>query len=306
MSGSRIGVLSAFAAIVAISLLAALAHGWFVPQSSLWLVLDRNPALSPGVAARIKGFDIGRVDQVRLEDTGLVRVRLHIATRYLPLIPKDAVVRLAREGFIGAQYLEFAGGTAGAPRAAEGDEMHFDNGVDWGAQAADLVPRAKEIVANLQQLTGEMAAARGDLRQAAADLKAITGSAREHIGPILAHADDSAGRVAKISADSQQTVAQLKHSLPVLVEHLDATVLAAKGAAEQATGTVRDLGGKLGQTIDQAQPDALRVLRSGRQASESAAEVLSGVRNAPLYHALVSEPTARTPALDAYEDRLDQ
>jgi ABC-type transporter Mla subunit MlaD len=307
MSGSRASLILAFVVVVSISVLAALAHGWFTPQSTLQLVLNSNPALSPGVAARLKGFDIGRVDQVQLDDAGLVRVRLRIATRYLPLIPKDAVVHLARDGFIGAQYLEFAGGTVGAPRAAEGDEMHFDPGVDWNAQAAELLPRAQQIVANLQQLTDEMAAARGDLRQAAADLAVITGKARTDSGPILASAHDSVDHLARISADAQTTMSSLKGSVPPLVENLNATVISAKATADQAQATVHALGGlagKLSQTLDQAQPDALRLLRSGREASEDAAGVLAGVRSAPLYRTLVSEPASPPASLDAYDDRL--
>lgn len=305
--GSRVGAGLALAAVVLLSLLAALAHGWFTPHSSLNLVLGSNPGLSPGVAARLKGFDVGRVDRVQLDDGGLVRVRLSIATRYLSLIPRDAAVRLARDGFIGAQYLEFTGGSRGAPRAAEGDEMRFDPGVDWNAQTAELLPKARDIVNNLQQLTGELAAARGDLRKAAADLAAISGSASQRVGPILDSAQRSAAHLETVSTDAQASVAQLRHSVPGLVDHLDHTVRSAQATAEQAQSAARTVGNlatKLSQTLDQAQPDALRLLRSGREASEQAAGVLGGVRQAPLYQMLVDEPAPPPSILDPYDDRV--
>lgn len=294
-------------AAIGLSLLAALAHGWFTPHSNLNLVLDSNPGLNPGVAARIKGFDIGRVDSVQLDDAGLVRVRLSIATRYLRLIPRDSMVRLARDGLIGAQHLEFTGGSEAAPRAAEGDEMRFDPGVDWNAQVAELLPKARDIVGNLQLLTGELAAARNDLRKAAADLASISGSAREQAGPILAGVQRSAQHLEAASADARTSVAGLKARMPGLVDRLDSTLRGAQATTERAQDTMRTVGtlaGKLSQTLDQAQPDALRLLRSGREASEHAAGVLGDVRQAPLYQVLLDRQTPPPSTLDPYDDRV--
>jgi phospholipid/cholesterol/gamma-HCH transport system substrate-binding protein len=65
---------------------------------------------------RMSGVDIGLVREVRLRETGLVRVNVQIEKQYLPNIRQDSVAELASESFVTAiPYVEISPGSSGAP-----------------------------------------------------------------------------------------------------------------------------------------------------------------------------------------------
>src|SRR5215469_2656674 len=65
---------------------------------------------------RMSGVDIGLVREVRLRETGLVRVNVQIEKQYLANIRQDSVAELASESFVTAiPYIEISPGSSGAP-----------------------------------------------------------------------------------------------------------------------------------------------------------------------------------------------
>ena len=305
LSRVRAGLVITVAALVGLSALSAFRQGWLTPRSTLHMVLAANPSLTPGLGVRIKGFEIGRVEEVALGADAQVRVTLRVETRYLPLIAKDARLRMARDGFVGARFLEFAGGSPAGARVAQGDTVPFDPEVDWAAQASTLLPQVKEIVANLKLLSAGAADARTDLQAAAANLASLTRQAQQQSGPLLAGGQRAVAGVVATTQDVQTVVAGLKGRMPGLMDDVEGTLKAARQSADQVQTATQGLAvavTRARETLELAQPDVVRALRSGRSASEDAAAVVSGLRDSTLYRTLSSPLPPPPPLLDPYDD----
>ncbi len=119
-------VLVALAGIV-LTVLAIGAHQeLFTPKTRIYFISDTGQDISAGMAVKLSGFDIGKVERLALTDDAKVRVTLAIDTEYMKWIKADSKARLLKEGVIGANIIEITPGGATAKAIARDSEIAFE------------------------------------------------------------------------------------------------------------------------------------------------------------------------------------
>lgn len=87
--------------------------------------LDQSGGLQPGNDVTLRGFRVGKVDNITLADHGdAIRADLAIDSRYR--IPRDTQVAVAALSGAGEQYIDFRPNTDQAPYLANGSVIAFD------------------------------------------------------------------------------------------------------------------------------------------------------------------------------------
>ena len=116
------------------------------PKTEIKIFADNGEGLKKGMPVLFSGFQVARVEEIRLQDNGRVLLRTQIPKDYTKWIRKDSKVKLSSQGIIGSPSLIFYGG--GGEPVKKGDSFHLirDRGIE------ELVDKARVMVGSLQDI----------------------------------------------------------------------------------------------------------------------------------------------------------
>ena len=83
----------------------------FSPKTRLFIVTDSGQDISEGMAVKLRGFNIGKVEKLELTDDARVKVTLSILRSHMKWVKSDSKARLLKEGVIGANIIEITLGS---------------------------------------------------------------------------------------------------------------------------------------------------------------------------------------------------
>ena len=83
----------------------------FSPKTRLFIVTDSGNEISEGMAVKLRGFNIGKVEKLELTDDARVKVTLSILRSHMKWVKSDSKARLLKEGVIGANIIEITLGS---------------------------------------------------------------------------------------------------------------------------------------------------------------------------------------------------
>ena len=196
-------VLAALAGLVLMVVFIGVRQDLFTPKTRVHFVSDTGQDLNVGMAVKLSGFDIGKVERLALTENARVRVTLAIKSQYMKWIRTDSRARLLKEGVIGANIIEVTPGTDVTAQLAENSEIMFDRERGLSAVVdrlyAEIVPilnDLKRVVHNADVLMAGLPQTREKLdvvldsaarnfknleKITASDLPAISRSGRETV-----------------------------------------------------------------------------------------------------------------------------
>ena len=83
----------------------------FSPRTRLFIITDSGQDISEGMAVKLRGFNIGKVEKLELTDDAKVKVTLSILRSHMKWVKSDSKARLLKEGVIGANIIEITLGS---------------------------------------------------------------------------------------------------------------------------------------------------------------------------------------------------
>ena len=83
----------------------------FSPKTRLFIITDSGNEISEGMAVKLRGFNIGKVEKLELTDDARVKVTLSILRSHMKWVKSDSKARLLKEGVIGANIIEITLGS---------------------------------------------------------------------------------------------------------------------------------------------------------------------------------------------------
>jgi len=86
-------------------------HDVFSAKTRLFFIADSGQSIDEGMAVKLSGFNIGKVEKLDLTDDAKVRVTLSILRDYMKWVKSDSKARLVKEGVIGANVIEITPGS---------------------------------------------------------------------------------------------------------------------------------------------------------------------------------------------------
>ena len=136
------------AALLGIAALITVAarQGVFTQTIPVHFFAESAQEITKGMAVKVIGFKIGKVDQVVIEPDNRVKVRIMVNDDYARLIPRDSVARVTKEGLIGASMIEIQPGQDKTRTVAADDVLRFERDSGLGEIAKKITDQVIPIL----------------------------------------------------------------------------------------------------------------------------------------------------------------
>ncbi len=196
-------VIIALLGIVLTVVAVGIQHDVFSPKTRLFFITDSGQSIDEGMAVKLSGFNIGKVEKLELTDDAKVRVTLSILRGYMKWVKSDSKARLIKEGVIGANVIEITPGSDKEKTLEHDTQIAFERERGLGQVVdqlyAEVIPliddlkrvarRADTLLAGLpatqQKLDETLTSAKKNFENlekvTASDLPAMTRKGRETI-----------------------------------------------------------------------------------------------------------------------------
>ncbi|MFC4157809.1 MlaD family protein [Chitinimonas lacunae] len=294
-------VLTAMAGAGLVLLFFAHKQGMFEAKTPLSFISDNGTDLRVGMAVKFSGFKIGEVRDLVLDDRGRVEIRVEVEDRHLKWIKSDSVGRVGKDGPIGDSYIDVGLGDQKLPPVKRDTVLEFIPAKSFDDMLREVRDRVVPMLDEAETLVRRVNDPQGDLSQTLANLRRFS-EGLEDTRARLNQALESIDRVA--SHDTPKTLestrqalqradralAEVESRLPTLLERADRTL----GNAEAVSGKVK-------QTLDQAAPDAVGLIRDGRDLVRKADDSVDAVTGAWPLNQIIAPPATRPPRVDSQE-----
>lgn len=307
-------------------------QGVFTQTSRLYFFADSAAGIFKGMSVQLSGFKIGSVQDLDLEPDTRVKVQLSVKTEYMRHIAQDARARLAKEGLIGASFIEVVTRSGSARTLPNNGVLKFERAQDFSHIAEALAGKLHPILDDLKQLTGTLNDPEGDIRQTVRNLRVATGMVadmREQLLRVTQAAEERVGSVSgKVEQVLDRTAATLDKAGGTVdkvggtLDKASATVDTAGAAISTLNGTLSQLDRQLPQILFQLDAtlknvegisvEARRlstrlaselppIMQDGRALMEDTREVMDGARSAWPIRNFVPAPKQNPLLLDSHD-----
>ncbi len=296
--------------LAALLLLAALFAGiaWkqgaFTKTTQLFFFAKTGYGMNKGMAVKFRGFRIGTVEEVSLEPSGSVKVRLVIDSTYTRFVPQDSKAHLTKEGMIGASIIEIEAGETGAQPVANNGVLTFARLRDINDMAEGLVNQVAPILEDVKKITAFANDPEGDLRQTIRNVNKASAALLEtrlEISRLLQNSDQRLGTVSgqlgTVLGKAGERLDQVGASLKTLDDKIPGLMI----KADKALDNVQAITANIRTISDDSVEQVPGLLRDGKAAAEDTREILGGVKKAWPVRNFVPAPKETLIPLDSHD-----
>lgn len=311
-------------ALLAAGLLAAVSawrQGWFTPTADVYVILPAANGIQAGMPVKVKGFVIGEVDDVSLQDNLDVRVRMRLASAKLALLSADAKVRFGRDGPLGAKYIDIAPGSRQGARLPAEKVLPLEA----GTELEDVMSTVKAGVEKLTRTLEKLDPILDDTRKLTAEASAMRSDVRTALTATLTEIQGMTGELRQTSVQARSLVGNIDNDRAKVVGDVRQLLVQAQGAtgdvrdtlrsvqseltpslklARELLGDARATGADVRHMVVEARGEVPGLVRSGRSAAQDAAEITQGLKQAWPISSLVKPAEAGPLPLSGYEGAL--
>lgn len=236
----RVGIFLLTTALIVVGVIALVGvrQGLFTPKVEISFHDDSGRDLTAGMAVLTRGFRIGKIDTVRLDETGRVEVHLAIDKSLARWIRRDSTARIAAKAFIGDSHIEISPGTPQAPLVAPGEVIAFVRDPDLADVAKKVMEDLKPVLLAVKSLIEYLDNPQGDVKLAIASVRELSAGLietrqqlHETLPQLLGRVDALAGNLESLSASVRA------ETLPRIAGQLDKSA----GVIEEAGRTMRTI-----------------------------------------------------------------
>jgi phospholipid/cholesterol/gamma-HCH transport system substrate-binding protein len=177
----------------------------FASRFPVYAEFSKLGQLEVGAIVRVAGAEAGEVTDIQVPSgpSGKFRVKMEVRDDLHPLIRTDSVAMTQTEGLVGAIFVNIQAGTEQSPPIPEGGTIHTKDPFTM----ADLMQQMSDTVATIdttvQAISGDLETAIQQVSLTANDAHALLLELKPEIQAI-------AHNGARISADAQQVVANIR------------------------------------------------------------------------------------------------
>lgn len=276
-------------------------QGAFTHQTPIYFVADSGQDLNVGMPVKLRGFKIGKLSHLTLDDRGVVQVEISIETQYLKLIRQDATVSLKKEGVIGDGVLELTQGSEIKPVLKAGAQVKFERASGLEQAVLEVKDRVMPILDEVKTMLSDP---NGDVRQILKNLHRLTAElqgTQQRVNQVLDSVDHRLDDLQPVLHSLRQSAAnadamtrKLDNQLPGLLNKAEATLENVRQATDSVNQTLQRSLPQLPDIMDEARD----TLGKTRELANSTQDVVDGLTSSwPL--------NQRVPALETAPIKMD-
>ena len=124
----------------------------FSPKTRLFIVTDSGNEISEGMAVKLRGFNIGKVEKLELTDDARVKVTLSILRSHMKWVKSDSKARLLKEGVIGANIIEITLGSEKEKPLEHDAQIAFERERGLGQVVDQLYAEVVPLIEDLKRV----------------------------------------------------------------------------------------------------------------------------------------------------------
>ena len=296
--------------LAALVLLAALFGGvaWkqgaFTKTTQLFFFAKTGYGMNKGMAVKFRGFRIGTVEEVSLEPSGSVKVRLVIDSAYTRFVPQDSKAHLTKEGMIGASVIEIERGETGASPVANNGVLAFARLRDFNDIAQELADQVQPILEDVKKITAFANDPEGDFRQTIKNVNKASAAlleTRQEISRLVQHGDQRLGTVSEqlgaVLGKAGERLDQVGVSLKTLDEKMPGLVL----KADKTLDNIQAATANIKKITDEGAEQLPGILRDSKAVAEDTRAVVDGVKKSWPVRNIVPAPKETLIPLDSHD-----
>jgi len=330
-------VFLAIVALAAILILMGFNQRWFAKDYHFTSRFQSAQGLKPGMAIELKGFQIGSVDRLLLNDDNTVEIEFHIYDTYWEKVKQNSVLELVTSpiGLGGGlvlhpgkhrgtplpegTYIPSLDFTEGRTLVAEGkveipektDKINaiinsvgpLLNNVDAAVLAVnDLISEVNASIAGTS--TGITSDIVRDVRQMTIKLNTLLADTSERLDLILTDARTTISNFKTLSDKPEGMITTLLNpegSVRKFLDDDDALYLKVENSLDELNKTIaniQEITAYLGETT----PQIAGLLEESRRTLNQGKDVLEGVSNNPLIRGGIPESKEQPATFQSYRD----
>ena len=326
-------ILLAILFIALVMILMGINQRWFKNDPRFYSVFESAEGLKMGMSIKLRGFQIGKIQQIELLDNNRVEIRFSIFENYHEKIRENSILQLSINPLgLGGGLLLYPGRDASAP-LAEGSYIpstDFDDGrklVTAGLveisetdavsllmdDVSTILGNANQTILDLGQtirtinlsLAGEDPGPFGGTLR---NVETITAELASSMGRLTGQLNTTMGNVAALSDQLAQPDRFLKNfvapdsSIALLLNDKAALYREIEGILAGVNDTIAQLEEFSGY-INDSSPQISGLIEDGREALDKGKDVLEGLRNNPLLRGGISERKEQAATYRSYRDK---
>ena len=331
-------VLLGIAFLAFVLILMGINQRWFAKDYNFTSRFPSGNGLNVGMPIKFKGFEIGQVDKIVLEENNTVGIRFHIFDTYIDKVHPDSVLELASSPLGLGGGLLFHPGKGDGPHLPEGSYIPSINMPDGRKLVREGLVEIPPNTDTVNRIIGEVGPVLHNVNKTLASLNTLVGTLNSSIsgegsgpvGSLVRNASD-------LTSQATVTLAQTTVRINKLLDNLDAISTQLSVAAASPEGPVRGLLKPQGsletilndnnalfdrltstldsinQTIQQlngfikylnnSQPQITGILEQGRQTLQQGTDVLEGLKNNPLLRGGIPSRIPQSGTHQGYRDQ---
>ncbi|PKL22978.1 MAG: hypothetical protein CVV47_17245 [Spirochaetae bacterium HGW-Spirochaetae-3] len=312
---------------------------WFAKDYRFVTSFPSATGVAPGTSIIMKGFTIGKMDKLTLNDDNSVDALFHIYDTYYDKVREYSILELTVSPIgLGSQLLFHPGRSE--TRLAEGTFIPTADSIDGKAlieqELVEIPPKDDTItrlLANVnpllentnktivtvnrtltevnRALAGQSS---GPLGSIVGDTSAITADARERVGGILDQVSSLLSELETISANLAETTDSIRDPTGLVTKLLDpsGSIKTFLDDDDALYDKVMSIVGELDKSMSSLQgivsglnremPKIAGLLNETRTAIQQAQDVLEGVKNNPLIRGGITERVEQQPLNQAMRE----
>jgi phospholipid/cholesterol/gamma-HCH transport system substrate-binding protein len=321
--------------LAAVLILMGTNQRWFAKDYYFSSKFPSADGLSTGMAIRFKGFQIGVVDSVSLNQDNSVGIRFHIYDTYIDKVTRNSVLELTTSPIGLGGGLSFHPGKVNSPHIPEGSYIPSTSSAEGQALVKQGLVEIPQNVDTITKLIGEVGPILQNVNTTLESMQelianantSISGRAPGSIGGTLSTAQDTVQNVNTVVAQMGQKISSILDNLNTVADEVKKASQSPQGVVQgllKPTGSVSTILNdnnalydnlnatldSLNKTVKQLQefvqylnnttPQISGILDQGRQTLVQGKDVLEGIRNNPLIRGGIPKQVAQPTTAAGY------
>lgn len=256
--------------------------------------------LEPGATVRFAGGPkVGRVEKLQLDPKDSSRIEITFSVKSDLPVKTDSRAKIMSLSPLGDNHLEILPGSEEAAPAATGTLLPSEPYVDFNAlteKINDIAPQAQQLLATLNGRANELQVTlarvndllkdsnRANFAGALAETRGMIAENRAPVKSAVQNLSSASQRLEPLLEDLRKTSAQANQAL----DHIDSVIGENRKDVRQAIvdlrrslATVKDLTGRLDQTMDVNSENIDELLENLRHVSENLREFTNTIKSRP-------------------------